>query len=203
MGFVEHDEGVVGDGVDGEGFDFGEGMSEGSDEEEFLFEEGFDFDVFGGDGESDDGEVDVAMGAAFDEGVGGVFLDDDGDFGVFFGEAAEEAGEEVGGDGGDGAEADAAFAARFGEFGEGVFDELEDFFGAAEEELAVVGKDDFAGFAFEERLAELVLEFLDGAGEGGLGEIEFEGGVGEVFGAGEDDELLEGVEVEVVLHGGA
>jgi hypothetical protein len=32
--------------------------------------------------------------------------------------------------------------------------------------------------------------------------MEFEGGVGEVFGAGEDDELLEGVEVEVVLHGG-
>lgn len=130
MGFVEHDEGVVGDGVDGEGFDFGEGMSEGSDEEEFLFEEGFDFDMFGGDGESDDGEVDVAVGAAFDEGVGGVFLNDDGNFGVFFGEAAEEAGEEVGGDGGDGAEADAAFASRFGQFGEGVFDELEDFFGA-------------------------------------------------------------------------
>lgn len=38
MGFVQHDEGVVGDGLDGEGFDFGEGMSEGSDEEEFLFE---------------------------------------------------------------------------------------------------------------------------------------------------------------------
>jgi len=92
VGFVEHDKGVVGDGLDGEGFDFGEGMSEGSDEEEFLFEEGFDFEVFGVDGQGDDGEVDLAMGAAFDEGFGGVFLDDDGDVRVLFGEAAEEVG---------------------------------------------------------------------------------------------------------------
>ena len=92
VGFVEHDEGVVGDGLDGEGFDFGKGMSRGSDEEEFLFEEGFDFEVFGGDGQGDDGEVDLAMGAAFDEGFGGVFLDDDGDVRVLFGEAAKEVG---------------------------------------------------------------------------------------------------------------
>ena len=32
------------------------------------------------------------MGAAFDEGFGGVFLDDDGDVRVLFGEAAEEVG---------------------------------------------------------------------------------------------------------------
>jgi hypothetical protein len=31
--------------------------------------------------------------------------------------------------------------------------------------------------------------------------MEFEGCLGEVFGAGEDDELLEGMEFEVGLHG--
>ena len=32
------------------------------------------------------------MGAAFDEGFGGIFLDDDGDVRLLFGEAAEEVG---------------------------------------------------------------------------------------------------------------
>lgn len=65
----------------------------------------------------------------------------------------------------------------------------------------MVGEDDFAGFAFEEGLADLLFEFLDGAGQGGLRKMEFEGCLGEVFGAGEDDELLEGMEFEVGLHG--
>ena len=65
----------------------------------------------------------------------------------------------------------------------------------------MIGEDDFAGFAFEEGLADLLFEFLDGAGQGGLREMEFEGCLGEVFGAGEDNELLEGMEFEVGLHG--
>jgi hypothetical protein len=77
------------------------------------------------------------------------------------GEASEEAGQEVGGDGWDRGEDDAARAPIIGHPGARVFREAENLVGVALEHLSRVGEANAATEAFEERLAEFSLELGD------------------------------------------
>ena len=119
---------------------------------------------------------------------------------MLFGKAAQQSGQEVGRDGRDRAEADASAASGLGEFRKRVLHELQDVFRSLEQQLTELGEHHLAWFAVNDRLAELVLELLDRAAQRGLREMQFLRGAGEVLRAGENDELIEEVEVEIAAH---
>ena len=146
-------------------------------------------------------EVDLAVAASLDEVLSRVLLHDHGDVGMLFGKAAEQARQKVGRDGRNGAEANASAASGLGEFGKGVLHELEDVFRPFEQQLAELGEHDFAGFAFKERLTEMVFEFLDRTAQRGLREMQLLGSTREVFRAGQCGELFEKLEVKIAAHG--
>ncbi len=124
------------------------------------------------------------------------------DFGVLLAELGDEGWEEVGAGGEAGAEEECA-AAEAVEFGEGAvgfgFDG-EEAGGVGGEELAGLGEAGAAGEAVEESGVEGLFEECELAGEGGLGDLKFLGGAGDVSGFGDGVEDFEVVEVHSFIH---
>jgi hypothetical protein len=84
---------------------------------------------------------------------------------------------------------------------EGILDELQDLFRPIEQDLSQIGRHHLAGLPLEERLADLLLQFLDGAAQGRLRQVQLGGGTREIPRPRQGDELLELLEFDLGSHG--
>lgn len=190
--FVEEDEGLSVEVLDGGPSFLGKGVFGGKSEEKLFLEQDFDFEAWVVDGQGEEGEGKIAAEASLDQSSGEVFGDQDGGGGKGASEFGGERGKQIRRDGRDRADVDdpAFFAGGIDDDAFGLLDRGQDGQGAFEEDPAGFGQLDHAAEAFEKRPAEFGFELddllaqrrlRDPAALGRLGEIRQVGGGDEVF----------------------
>jgi hypothetical protein len=147
----------------------------------------------GAGGTDHDGDVQFAAGEAGDHFLGGEIVEADADVGHLGLKSAQGGRKDA--DGRSGSVADLKFAGTIGGDGAGFVNgfggAFEDLASFDEKDAAGVGEADGFGGAFEEEETEFVFEVADLAAQGGLGDVEFEGGARNVFGFSNGNEITE------------
>ncbi len=197
-----NDDGLGSDGIEWGGGESGPGMIGEDCEDEFLGEEGFGGEAFVGFAGGAKDEID----ATFFEEVDGIgFV---GDFGAEegagfatadFGEDSWEEGVAERGWGADAEPVGAPLPEAIHATAGGLHF-AEDAFGVGKELFTGLGQHHGLAHPVKKATPHVGFEGLDGVGDGGLGEEQFSGGLGETAGAGEDEECVELTTVDGWLH---
>jgi hypothetical protein len=195
---------VLGDLLEGDAGEGGEGVLDGDDEDPLVFVDELNVEAGVGDGEGDNAEVSLAVEDGLN-GLGALGADDvEGDAGEALAEVIEEAGEDVEGGGVVGADEEASAGGSL-EVGDGHVDVVEAgkaVLGEGFEDAAGGGEGDFASAALEEADAGDLLEGGDLCGDRGLGHEELDGSFGEAFLPTDLEECAELIEVHGTPLGG-